>query len=606
MRPTQSICALALLATFASFSAPALAQETLKLAVGQRGLWDTSIAELGQRGGIFKKHGLDLDIVYTQGSGETQQAAISESVEVGVGVGIMGVLSAFSKGAPVRLIGTEIIGAGDLFWYVKADSPIKTLADVTNGKTIAYSTNGSSTHGVVTAFLKQYNLTAKPVCDRLSAPGTLTQVMSGQIDVGWAAPPFGLDLLDEGKIRLLSNGNGAHVFRGQTVRVLVSNAKAMTTRRAAIDKFMKGYRETIDWMYASPEALKVYAEFANVSEARAKKIRDDFFEKSALDPDKVVGLDIIMPDAVTLKYVQVPLTKEQLTRADPDSTALAPDPVQVRRHPRDRAAERHELGASHALCALLDDVARKTQQPAAHPLRLRGQTNLSDPLVVGAAPAFDQAVALHPAQRNDGGRLQQADALAQFALRQAVLFPEAAQEIPLSTRHAVRRDATLQQPLKGAVRIAHQEAETAGERELNIVPVAARRHAHSAACFVAAPVPSERQSVVFGTTPSNDEIAACGTRSGRPDRWPRRRPFPRGIDHHLAEFDHVVRGAEPLLVAVGDRAHALPHRDVRDSECLGCLWHCRASSPCGPADRGWRGCENCCSSHRHRCRPARR
>src|SRR3954466_6949293 len=124
------------------------AQETLKLAVGQRSLWDTSVSEIGQRAGIFKKHGLNLEILYTQGAGETQQAVIAGSVEVGVGAGVMGVLSAYSKGAPVRIIGAEITGAGDLYWYVKADSPIKTLND-TNGKSIAYSTNGSSTHGVV-------------------------------------------------------------------------------------------------------------------------------------------------------------------------------------------------------------------------------------------------------------------------------------------------------------------------------------------------------------------------------------------------------------------------------------------------------------------------
>src|SRR3989442_11036068 len=60
-------------------------EETLKLAVGQRTLWDTSISELGQRGGIFKKHGLNLEILYTQGAGETQQAVIAGSVDVGSG-----------------------------------------------------------------------------------------------------------------------------------------------------------------------------------------------------------------------------------------------------------------------------------------------------------------------------------------------------------------------------------------------------------------------------------------------------------------------------------------------------------------------------------------
>src|ERR1700675_5145728 len=136
--------AVALLAL--GISPPAAqAQDTLKIAAGQRGNWDTTIAEIGQLGGIFKKHGLTLEILYTQGGGETQQAVISGSVEIGVATGIMGVLSAFSKGAPVRIIGAETTGAADLFWYVPASSPIKSLKQ-TAGNAIAYPTNGSRAH----------------------------------------------------------------------------------------------------------------------------------------------------------------------------------------------------------------------------------------------------------------------------------------------------------------------------------------------------------------------------------------------------------------------------------------------------------------------------
>ena len=108
---------------------PAFAQDTLKLAIGQRGNWDTSVSEVGTRLGIFKKHNLVLEILYTQGGGETQQAVISGSVDIGVAAGVMGVMSAFSKGAPVRVIGAETTGAQDLFWYVPANSPVKSLKD---------------------------------------------------------------------------------------------------------------------------------------------------------------------------------------------------------------------------------------------------------------------------------------------------------------------------------------------------------------------------------------------------------------------------------------------------------------------------------------------
>lgn len=290
--------------------APAGAQDTLKLAVGQRGNWDTSVAEVGQRLGLFKKQNLNLEILYTQGGGETQQAVISGSVDVGVAAGVMGVLGAFSKGAPVRIIGAETTGAKDLFWYAKADSPIKTLKD-TDGKTISYSTNGSSTHGIVTAFMKQYNLKAKPVGTGGPAP-TLTQVMSGQIDVGWSAPPFGLDQLDQGQIRIVATGNDATVFKGQTVRLLITNVQTLQSRRPVLERFMRAYRETIDRMYSDPAALKVYADFVGITEAKAKRTRDDFFPKEAIDPDKVVGLDTIVQDAVQLKYTAGQLTKEQL------------------------------------------------------------------------------------------------------------------------------------------------------------------------------------------------------------------------------------------------------------------------------------------------------
>jgi len=289
----------------------AIAQDTLKVAAGQRGNWDTSISEVGQRAGIFKKHGIVLEILWTQGGGETQQAVISGSVDVGVAAGIMGALSAYSKGAPVRILSAETTGASDLFWYVPAASPIKSLKD-TDGKTIAYSTNGSSTHGIVTAFMKQYNLTAKPTGTGGPAP-TLTQVMSGQIDVGWSAPPFGLPQLDEGKIRIIASGNDAAVFKGQTVRVNITNTQTLATRKAVLDRYMKAYRETIDWMYSNdPAALQTYADFVGIPVATAKRTRDDFFPKSSVDPDRVVGLDTIVPDAVALKYTAAPLSKEQL------------------------------------------------------------------------------------------------------------------------------------------------------------------------------------------------------------------------------------------------------------------------------------------------------
>ncbi len=288
-----------------------LAQETLKLAIGQRGNWDTSVSELGQRAGIFKQHGLELEILYTQGGGETQQAVISGSVDIGVGAGVMGVLSAFSKGAPVRVIGAVVKGGADVFWYVKAQSPIRSLKDA-SGKTIAYSTTGSSSHEMANILVRENGVQAKLVATG-GPSATLTQVVSDQIDIGWSAPPFGLDLLDENKIRIVARGSDAKELEGQTVRLLISNVQALKSRKAVLDRYMQAYRQTLDWMYNDPAALKLYAEFVGIPQERAKRTRDEFFPKAALDPDRVVGLDAIMPEAVSLKFIAKPVTAEQLS-----------------------------------------------------------------------------------------------------------------------------------------------------------------------------------------------------------------------------------------------------------------------------------------------------
>lgn len=302
--------------TLAIFACAALlpgavhAEDTLKLTVGQRGNFATSVAEIGQRAGIFKKHGFNLDITYTQGSGETQQAVIAGSVQIGVAVGTLGALGAYAKGAPIRIIGAETTGAGDLYWYVKKDSPIKTIKDY-DGKTLAYSTIGSSTYGVVLAYTQQYGIKPKLVATG-SPTATLVQTMSGQIDVGWSAPPDGLDQLDKGDIRVVSNGNDASIFKNQTVRVLAVNASYLKEHPDVVRRFMQAYRETVNAIFKDEAVLKVYADWLNIAMAKAKRSRDDFYPFPALNPDAVIGLDAVMQDAVKLKFLPAPLTEAQL------------------------------------------------------------------------------------------------------------------------------------------------------------------------------------------------------------------------------------------------------------------------------------------------------
>src|SRR4051812_9763954 len=309
MTKAKLIAALCTLAIAAGAGSDVRSQETLKVAIPQRGAWDAGIAELGQRGGIFKKHGLDLEILYVQAGPESIQAVIGGSMDIATAAGVSAAVGTFAKGAPIRVIGSEMIGAPDLYWYVPTASPIQKVEGF-NGKTVAFSLTGSSSHAALLALIAQYKLTAKPTSTGNIA-ATITQTMTGQVDVGFGAAPFGLDLAEDGKIRIVATGSDVASLRTRTVRVNLTNVNTLKNRRDALVRFNRAYAETVDWMYSDPAALKHYGEYSSLPEKIVLKVRN-LIPKENLAPGRVEGVDAIMADAVAGKFIPAPLTAEQV------------------------------------------------------------------------------------------------------------------------------------------------------------------------------------------------------------------------------------------------------------------------------------------------------
>jgi len=303
-----SVALVALIMTVGAV-ASGRSEETLKVAIPQRGAWDAGIAELGQRGGIFKKHGLNLEILYVQAGPESIQAVIGGSMDIAAAAGVSAAVGTFAKGAPIRIIGSEMIGAPDLYWYVPSNSPIRKVEDF-NGKTVAFSLTGSSSHAGLLALIAQYKLTAKPTSTGNIA-ATITQTMTGQVDVGFGAAPFGLDLVEDGKARIIATGNDVASLRTRTVRVNLTNVNTLQNRHGAIDRFNRAYRETVEWMYSDPAALKHYAEYSQLPEKIVRRVRE-LIPKESLATDRVEGIDQIMADAVAAKFIPAPLSAEQV------------------------------------------------------------------------------------------------------------------------------------------------------------------------------------------------------------------------------------------------------------------------------------------------------
>src|SRR5262249_11073512 len=119
---------------------------------------------------------------------------------------------------------------------------------------------------------------------------TLTQVMSGQIDVGWTSPPFAVDLLREGKIRQIMRASDVPELRNQTARFMTANALAIESRRAVFVRYLQAYREVVDWMYADKAAVNAFADWAHIPETIARLAPEDYYPKNNVLPDRIEGL----------------------------------------------------------------------------------------------------------------------------------------------------------------------------------------------------------------------------------------------------------------------------------------------------------------------------
>jgi NitT/TauT family transport system substrate-binding protein len=303
---------LGLLAAAAlALMAQAAGAETLKIAIPQKGNWDTSFVDYAIRQGFFKPEGLEVETIYTQGGAQTIQAVVSGSVDAAMGTGMLGILGAFSKGAPVRVISAEVTGAPDMFWYVKAESPFKSLKDMSN-HTIAFSEAGSSSHLVLLSLLRQAGVTDARPTSVGGVPNSLTQVMSGQIDAGWSSVPLNLQGVADGKLRILARGIDSKELHDETIRANFTTAAVLAAKKDALARFGRVYKKAIDWAYSDPKAIEYLMADTKVSRPIAEQTIHEFIVKDTVQPDEIRGIDIALKQAADFKFTPKLLTRQDV------------------------------------------------------------------------------------------------------------------------------------------------------------------------------------------------------------------------------------------------------------------------------------------------------
>lgn len=148
---------LALVGLIVGGGAQALAQMT-NLRIAFNGFGGTAPLYLGQDVGIFKKHNLNLEMIFIAGGSLSVQALIGKSLEL-LMTGGPPFLNAYLQGAKIKIIG----GATNLLPYTLVATGGVRSPEQLKGKRIGISRFGSNTDFVVRLALNQFALSPSDV-----------------------------------------------------------------------------------------------------------------------------------------------------------------------------------------------------------------------------------------------------------------------------------------------------------------------------------------------------------------------------------------------------------------------------------------------------------
>jgi NitT/TauT family transport system substrate-binding protein len=161
-------------------------------------------------------------------------------------------------------------------------------------------------------FMAEYGLKDMKPTPTGDAVGTTTQTMTGQVDIGWCVAPFNLDKLVAGEIRMIGRLSDLEHLRKQTIRVQIANAQALEKKKDLFVRYLAAYREVLDWMYASDDAVQKYIAMTTLPEPSVRRMLAEFIPKESLQIDDVRGIPEAMQDAVQFKFLNAPLDEKQL------------------------------------------------------------------------------------------------------------------------------------------------------------------------------------------------------------------------------------------------------------------------------------------------------
>ena len=229
----------------ASISITTASAETLRVGKAGREAFSFVPADVGQRTGIFKKHGIDIEISSFGGDARLQQAMAADGIDIALGSGPG--LAFIVKGSPVKGI-AAMAGPPLLFaLVVRNDDSIKSADDL-KGRKVGVSTVGSVTSWIISEVSRQQGwgydgITQVPIGDDANR---IAAVKTKSIDAAIVNLAQALNFVQrgEGKV-LLRFGELVKDFH---IHVIFATDKAIAQKPAALRGFLAGWLETIAFM----------------------------------------------------------------------------------------------------------------------------------------------------------------------------------------------------------------------------------------------------------------------------------------------------------------------------------------------------------------------
>ena len=270
---------------------------------------------IAQEKGFYRENNIDVDAVFTRGGGENVQAVVSGDAQIGLGTGTLAVISAFVKKAPIKIAAAEITGI-DAFWYVQSSTPMRKMEDLA-AKKVAYSRPGASSHMAVLAIADQIKAKGLKPAEPVSLggiPEVYTAVRTGQTDAGWSVPPFQLDLVEKGVLRVVVKGEEITAMREITPRVHFLNNDFAAKNPDVVRGFFRAQQRALDYMFEHKEdTAKIWIRRAEMKYPEAAVLKTwDYYNRAAMTLKPIRGLQATIEDGIRNKFLTQPLTQAEI------------------------------------------------------------------------------------------------------------------------------------------------------------------------------------------------------------------------------------------------------------------------------------------------------